>query len=238
MYSPPGLLLLALILGLVLPAPAAAQPAQPVQPSPDIRVDRDGHPYRAWDVAVTGGLHVDDDLREDSPDPYGDDWGGGFGLQADVGRYWSSHFKTELAAAWLTPRELYRDELVPYNGRTAQAFSELDVSRGYVSGAVTWQFLANTFAHPFVSAGVRMQVLNVHKTRAPYGWIYDRYAAQSVTLPPVDVHTREVQVRPYVAAGYKSYLDERTFVRSELSTAFDGRGISHWAVRLGIGVDF
>jgi len=45
-------------------------------------------------------------------------------------------------------------------------------------------------------------------------------------------------VRPVAAAGFKSYLNEHVFVRTEGSTMFGPDGSPYLALRLGVGFDF
>ena len=69
-----------------------------------VRIDGDGQPYRPWDLTVSTGFQADDEIRGWLPTEYYKDWQGAWGLQVDVGRYWSSHLKTEVAGAVLTSR--------------------------------------------------------------------------------------------------------------------------------------
>lgn len=235
---------------VVLTAPAFAQsgdtsspPATAggdLQPGRGIRVDSSGQPYRPWDVAVSNGFQFDNDRNTWVPGGYTyDDWEGGWGLQVDIGRYWTSHFKTEASAGLLTDRHQYGYEDLVVNGRPAQATWLADGRRGYIGGAVTWQFLNNAFAHPFVSAGVRANVVALHRTRQPYAWSWVGGPSTSFPIPAIDERTTLWQARPYVATGYKSYFyNERAFMRSELSVGFAPSGLSNWGVRIGVGFDF
>ena len=47
---------------------------------------------------------------------------------------------------------------------------------------------------------------------------------------------RQVRVRPFAAAGFKSYFNERAFLRSDMSAAFDSRGLEHLSIALGFGL--
>jgi opacity protein-like surface antigen len=236
---------MALITGLSASA-AFAQGAggaqTPPAPQAGVTVDGGGVPYRRWDITLAAGLHIDNESRADDDREvfaYDDDyWQAGLGVQADVGRYWTSHLKTELSFAYLTGHETYGSDIVPVPNGVGQAFYQTDVARKYFGAAVTYQFLDNVFAHPYVSAGVRTSIFDRHKVRNPSAWVSDRFLSREYPIPPLDTRDRDVQTRPYVAAGFKSYFDERTFIRSELSTAFSDRGPVHWALRLGFGIDF
>lgn len=214
----------------------------PGTPPAGVSVDSAGVPYRSWDLAVSAGLHVDremEDVRDAQPNyPYNDYWDGGVGVQLDVGRYWTSHLKTEASVAYLTSHEVFGSDVVPVAGGLGQAFYQTDIARSYVGAAMTYQFFDNVFAHPYVSGGVRMSIFDRHKVRTPSAWVSDRLSSRDYPIPAFEVRDREVLVRPYVAAGFKSYFDERMFIRSEVSSLFSDRGPVHWALRLGFGVDF
>jgi hypothetical protein len=57
-------------------------------------------------------------------------------------------------------------------------------------------------------------------------------------VPALDRTDMSVAARPVVAAGYKSYFNERTFMRTELQTSFGRGGGPHPALRIGFGFDF
>lgn len=214
--------------------------AQAEAGSRGIRIDSDGQPYRPWDLTISTGLQVDRETgawvaRQFSAT----DWDGAWGLQVDVGRYWSSHLKTEFAGALLTTRSLYGSEVLDLNGVRAQASWDGRGRRGYLSGALTWQFLHNAFAHPFVSAGVRANVVNIDRHRDETAWVWTNQGSQWFPLAPLNEQKTEWTARPFVGAGYKSYFyNDRTFIRSELQFGFFSKGLSQWTLRTGFGVDF
>ncbi len=239
------LLVLIVVAGFrAVPALAQGGPgSRPPELSPGVKVDGGGTPYRPWDVTVSGGLHVDNEVG-DVPDDrqvtvlYDDDWRAGLGIQADLGRYWTSHLKTEVSLAFLTGHEVFGADVVPVPTGEGQAFYQTDIARTHIGAAVTYQFFDNVFAHPYVSGGVRMSIFDRHKVRNGSAWVSDRLTSREYPIPPLEVRDRDVSARPYVAVGFKSYFDERAFVRSEWSTAFSDRGAVHWVLRLGFGVDF
>lgn len=245
------LLLVLLTSGLAVANAASAQPADAADPAGQagasgvrgirgIRFDGSGQPYRPWDFTVSTGFQFDDDAHDWVPATFsGGSWDGAWGLQFDLGHYWTSHLKTEASAALLTNRRHYGYEELVVNGRPAQASWYGDARRGYVSGAVTWQFLDNAFAHPFVSAGVRLNVVDLHRRREGYAWSWIGGPSTSFPIEPIDERKTLLQARPYVAAGYKSYFyNERTFLRSELSLGAGPHGVSQWGLRIGVGFDF
>lgn len=201
-------------------------------------VDGRGNPYRQWDIAVGGSLHFDREVDRTRPDPWGRDWEGGVAVQVDAGRYLTSHVKTEVSFAALTGRDEFWSEPVATPGGIGQAFYHTDIARKQVGAALTYQFFDNVFAHPYVSAGARATLHDRRTSRDRTAWVYDRTGGTSFQVPPFEGRDLDVLVRPYVAAGFKSYFNERSFIRSELSTAYADSGIIQWTLRLGFGVDF
>lgn len=210
------------------------------------KIDRQGIPYRPWDVGLTGGLHVDREVTDastgfpgGSPGAFNEErWVAAFQVQADVGRYWNSHVRTDLSFGTVTRRELFGSVPVDVPLGVATAYAQTLVSRKQLGAGLTYQFLENVFAHPYVSAGLRATVVDSHTIRQPSAWLMDGRSAVSIPIPPLEWDRTEVMVRPYLAAGFKSYFNERAFLRTEFATAYDTRGLSQWTARLGAGVDF
>jgi hypothetical protein len=203
-------------------------------------VDREGVPYRQWDVSGSAGVHIDREPTAGHVDWLGEDrdWRGGFLVQGDLGRYWNSHMKTELSFGFISPHVGYASEPVVLPEGTAFASIRTRSRRQQVAAAFTYQFFDNVFAHPYVSVGVRATLHDSESIRQPRAWISTRTSTIEVAVPPRETREVDVLVRPILAAGFKSYFNERTFIRSELSTAYARGGLSQWALRLGYGVDF
>ena len=90
-------------------------------------------------------------------------------------------------------------------------------------------------AFAFVSAGLDIGVLEerttrIEQTRRSNGLTY--------TVPAASASRDAVLLRPVVAAGVKSYFNDRVFVRPEGSLAFRRPGMAQVNLRLDIGVDF
>lgn len=217
----------ALLLVLLGASSAAAQ-----------QVDGSGVPYRAWDINAAFGFHTsaESDLSGQQG-MLGGSWEPAWAGSFDVGRYWTSHVKTEAGLAHFSGMQYYASE--PILGTTGQQigqiFSTTDVRQTQVVLAGTYQFLENAFAHPYVSAGARIGFLD-------YRTYENRYLYSS--LPPNGLGPAEerqgvdVRVRPFVGAGSKSYFSERVFIRPEMVMAFDGTGLAQFGLRLGLGLDF
>ena len=157
----------------------------------------------------------------------GVDWAGNF----DFGRYFTQHLKAEAGLMWTPQRHLYN-----YNYTYPISFpatsSERNVQLTTISGAFTYQFFENVFAHPYVSAGVHVTLFSEKTQTETY---YPNFSAS----PTFSSSSRNyTEARPFVAAGFKSYFNERVYARSEILAAFDQDGFSHATARLGIGFDF
>jgi hypothetical protein len=149
----------------------------------------------------------------------------------DFGRYLTQHLKAEAGLMWTTERYFYN-----YNYTYPQNFPLTSTQRSVqpttFSGAMTYQFFENVFAHPYVSAGVHVTSFSEETQTLTYSSSFS-------TSPTRSSSSRKyTEARPFVAAGYKSYFNDRLYVRSEILASFDKDGFSHATARLGIGFDF
>jgi hypothetical protein len=205
------------------------------------KVDSQGVPYRAWDVdAAFGFLSSEQSDLGGPPADWGDNWEPAWMVSFDLGRYWSSHLKTEAGVAHLSQARYYAQEpILGANGaQVGQILSNTQVQQTQVTLAGTYQFLDNTFAHPYVSVGARVGLLDFERIRSRYLYPVSGSSLPIVPQPVEETHGLDVRVRPFVAAGTKSYFSERVFMRPEMAIAFDGQGITQLALRLGLGIDF
>src|SRR5262245_23111060 len=192
-------------------------------------IDSSGVPYRQWDFATTVGLNTTREAAE-VPTDY-NDWTAAWTIEGNVGRYWTNHLKTELAAIYI-PRD-YDSGSEPVQTSRGVVYSYYDagISRQQFGASLTYQFFENVFAHPYGTGGARVEWREVVKTRiqsvvAPGG------PPTTVQLPPLNPQ-HEVETYPFLAAGFKSYFDERSFIRSEMSTTYDRHGVNQFTLRVG-----
>ena len=159
-----------------------------------------------------------------------------------VGRFLTPHLKAELELStstegrqWVTQ---YADVAglpfqVPYG---SERFSQLRE----ISVAVAYQFFENQWIHPFMFAGVAAD--------------FDRVRSETMrqtyqVLDPRLIHpvilTEEIREGPetmtyarmLVGGGAKFFTTRRVFVRADGRYAA-GHGGQHFALRLGVGIDF
>jgi hypothetical protein len=174
---------------------------------------------KRWDTSVAIGW-----LGGNKDEIAGDwnDWYDTFATSVDVGRYWTPHLKTEVAATLTTTGTVY-SFVSPHEHEFG--FHALNVSAVY-------QAFENSWAHPFVGGGVQLgserQRTRAFEPRPPGG---------PVTLP-IETTRTAFDVRPFLSGGTKFYVTEQGFIRTDLSAAFDNRGATRVWWRIGGGIDF
>ena len=156
--------------------------------------------------------------------------------RADIGRYWTTHLKTEVALSTTNGWSDYESVPLAVPGNpTAYAYDAIDRRLFTIAPAVTWQFRENTFMHPFVSAGTHVGLLREHRVRQS-GSV--RAAGSNDAVPPLDTRATTVAARPFIGGGFKSYLSRAAFVRTEARVGFGADGARRVSLLAGIGLDF
>jgi hypothetical protein len=205
------------------------------------RLDADGVPYRAWDVDIGTGVQFLDSLdgslsRELQ---WSGDWEPSGTLSAAAGRYWNSHLKTSVGVTLLSERGTSGQDIVALpDGQQMYVFRSGTARQAQASLHATYQFFENAFAHPYVTVGARIGRTVAEFDRSPYGYIFSGRGNETVAVTPQHSKSTFLRVRPFLAFGSKAYFSERTFVRPELMTAFNSRGLSQVGLYVAFGVDF
>ena len=213
-----------LFVAALVPVPAAAQEPAPAR-SPLVRADLHGN---------CGWFNV----KSDVPSGY-DDWfnrvfygGAGFGW------YWTDHLKTEFEVGATSAAELYSGEPVIISGQpTYLGFRQRFRSRS-VAAAQQYQFYRNAWFHPYLAAGVTVSWETLERQDDPL-FFYDPLTRQSRTARSAKTHSpvKSVEGRPFAAAGFKAYMTERAFFRTDLRLGMRS-GVDEVLLRFGLGVDF
>ena len=190
--------------------------------------------FPRWDVSGSMGM-----LNISTADS-GRSWRGWdqrFEYRADLGRYWTTHARTELSVGTSNGWEDYEVAPFPVPGVPAPIYAATDIERRLttVAPAVTWQFRENAFMHPYVSGGVKIGILEEHRLRTPD--LY-RFGPQGALVPPLDERTTRVLARPFVAGGFKSYISRSAFVRTEGRVGVGSTGPRQVSILAGVGFDF
>jgi len=188
---------------------------------------------KRWDATVTIGW-----LGGDKEDLTGrwNSWYDSFATSVDVGRYWTTHFKTEAGAVLTTDGTVYAQEQVIVPGRPTPIFFSREYRFGVraLNLSAVYQLFENEWVHPFVAGGVHL------------GWERQRvetpfvppFAGGPLPPPPPDRSGTVFEAQPFLSGGVKFYVNERGFIRTDLSAAFDRRGATRMWWRVGAGVDF
>jgi len=213
-----------LAFALFLPAAAAAQGNQSI-------VLRDPDPP-GWDVAGhMAWLTVDNG-------PGVSAWNRWYDVAtvgASAGRFIGSHVKVEFDASTSTAADVYVEHTVtvptqPYPIFYAQP-ERLRMTT--LSGGVSYQFFDNRWFHPVAGGGVEA----ARETRTIDSPAVGPVLPAAIPLDPPGT-TAPWQTRPFGSVGFKWFVSERAFIRSDVRTTFDSAGVAQLSWRTGFGVDF
>lgn len=220
----------------LLGAHAAAAQERPVSPAPVT-------PAR-WDLAGQAGW------LGSNKTGIGDEWNdwydaAAFGVAA--GHYVTPHLKVEAQAASSRQGRIYSQEIIQVPGAAFPTFSSREhfFAAQTLGAGVSHQFFENEWFHPFVGAGLEM-VRETHRIDTPQQFISGRPEPATPLVPavgqlvPATTGATDVSwaARPYLATGFKWYVTERGFIRSELRSSFSRRGAEHVVWSGGVGIDF
>ena len=191
--------------------------------------------FPRWDVSGSLGM-LNISTSEVGSSPWRA-WDQKIEYRADLGRYWTTHLRTELAVSTSNRWDDYEVTPFPPNGVPSPSFAYTQIDRrlANVAPAVTWQFRENTFMHPYASGGMNLGLLREHRVRAPD--LY-RLGGQSAPAVPLDERSTRLIARPFFAGGFKSYMSRSTFVRTEGRLAVGPAGAAHLSLVAGVGFDF
>ena len=169
------------------------------------------------------------------------DWDRWFGVAsggADIGYYWTPHLKVEFDVATSTQGESYSYEQIPLPGSPINSFLQRDHEFRVTTASLglNAQFFENAWFHPFIGAGMELRREREHvETSVPL--VFTR-EGRPVSFGAEDETRVRYDGRPFVAAGFKGYVSERVFVRTDLRTSWSSDGVTAVAWRTGVGVDF
>lgn len=196
-----------------------------------------------WDVTVAAGLfsgHPDGA----APEVRHDSWYHEPAASIAIGRYWTTHLKTQLEVFHSGEGHRFVSHVVTVEGvpwPVPIAATERRQVTSLSAGAL-WQLFDNQWVHPFIEGGLSVDRERLQTDR-PRQEIWVGRSAQdpgrSVEVA-AESHTGPAttnRVRGFVGAGAKLYVTERTFVRLEMR-ATGVRRVHSMTYRLGVGVDF
>ena len=213
------------LLPLLWPAAAAAQPALP-----------------RWDAAImAAGFYGRADEPPDSTGFRNDNWFGGGQFGVTAGGYWSAHVKTEIEWSMTSEATRYvqRFVTIPNSPTPIPVSGEQYIRNREASISAAWQFLDNAWVHPYVLAGVALDFERVRARRfsqAVFG-SPSQGGTQIVTVEFAEGPVTTRRARGMLGAGAKVYMTPKTFFRAEMRGAVSPR-VEHVTFRAGIGMDF
>lgn len=174
-----------------------------------------------------------------SSGPYDDEnWVSSFFGAASAGWHWTDHLKTEVDFGAGTNARAFRGEPITFDGRITYVTTASRFARRTLGISQQYQFFHNAWFHPHLAAGANLTWERRTDDIGPI-FLYDDVARTSRVVAPerTEGPRTSVTVRPFVAAGFKAYMTQRTFFRSDLRVAFRG-GPDETVLRLGFGFDF
>lgn len=154
-----------------------------------------------------------------------------------LGYYWTPHLKTEIDISASTEDEIYSIEPIALPGTNAlfplqrdHAFRVTTASAGLVG-----QFFENAWFHPFIGAGLEIVREREHvETTVPT--VPPRTPTPPIVTEPETIV--RLAARPFAAAGFKVYVSERAFIRTDVRTSWSTDGLAALAWHSGVGFDF
>ncbi len=212
---------------LAATAPAALAQTVPVPPSPIARGDVSG--MLGWFNADK----ADVDTRSYN-DWYNSSLYGGIG----AGWYWTDNHKTEIDFGATTEGDIYAARPVIVGTQQTYINSRLFFSTRKLAVSQQYQAYRNVWFHPHVAAGIDLTWEKSREERFPT-YVYDSVTRTSREIAPGQPPAPDVDliVRPFAAVGFKAYMTQRGFFRSDLRFTIDD-GIDEALWRFGFGIDF
>jgi len=212
---------------LFIASGAAAQerPRISIAPAEPVRWDLAGH------VGWLGSNKSD--IGADWDDFYNAGLGG-----VSAGYYFTPHVRTDLRAAISSEGRIFDNQVVPVAGQPFPSYRTREhfFQTATVGASASYQFFENQWFHPAVGVGVEL-IRERHHVFSPQQFIPSRDPVPVVI--PAETGSAEVSyaVRPFVTTGFKWYVSERAFLRSDLRSSFSTRGVDRFVWSAGIGVD-
>jgi hypothetical protein len=191
---------------------------------------------RRWDVSGDVGWLSSNKSGIAAP---WNDWydvaaGGG-----SAGFYVTPHVKAELRLAFSAEGRVDEEERLDVPGQTFPAFRlrEHHFRTSTLGAAIAYQLFDNQWFHPHLGVGFEI-VRERERVFAPEWRMPPRGIGPPVVIPGSNARTGVAwAVRPLLSTGFKWYVNERGFVRTDVRVAIGNRRAAHVGWTAGIGVD-
>jgi hypothetical protein len=199
---------------------------------------------RHWDAAgFVGWRGVDkSDLASDWSDWY--DVGA---FSASVGRYLTPHVKIDVDLSTTSSGRVFSETFFlpppappftvppstvpPFYTPPSYTVREHEFRWTTLGATLAYQFLENRWVHPFLGVGVE----GVRETEQLQTQFYPTGGARGQG-PIRETHLR-YSARPFVTGGFKFYVSERGFIRTDVLATLSSDGAESAVWRIGVGVD-
>jgi len=219
----------ALVFGALITATHAAAQAPPVVTLRPVDPSR-------WDVAAHVGW-FGGNKSEIAPD--WNDWYDTASFHVSTGYYWTPHLKVEVDVSTTARAGVFSEQVVQLPGSPfpyVRAREHRFRSTGAAAG-VTYQFFENVWFHPFVGGGLAV----VHETERaglsqPFFFRDPQTGVVLPEQPPID--RQSTTARPFAMLGFKAYVSERAFVRTDLRVIASADRAEAVVWRGAVGFDF
>ena len=153
-----------------------------------------------------------------------------------IGYYWTEHLKTEIDGGMTSEAELWGERPSPRNGVYLPVIHQF--STRAVRVGQQYQFGHNAWFHPYLGGGIALQWVRHTEEREPT-YQYGRSGSPPLLVESARTIGPETDVlaRPFLNGGFKAYMTERSFFRSDLRVAFTHQ-VKDLGLRVGFGFDF
>jgi hypothetical protein len=214
---------------LIAAADVAAQEQRIVTLSPS-------DPAR-WDFVTQVGW-FGGNKSEIAPD--WNDWYDTAALEVAVGHYWTPHLKVELGVSTTAEARMLIEErvLLPTDGFPLIRSRDHRFRSTGVGAGLTYQFFENAWFHPFLGAGISL-VHERQRAGVAQPLVFFGDPLTRVVPPAPEPFERDAtDVRPFALLGFKAYVSERAFIRTDLrvTASRDHAETAAWSG--GVGFDF
>ena len=226
-----------LVLGILIALAASAEAQSPFA-SAKATADKTADQPR-WDLNVSGGLFNGKPGENDTA--YDDDWYQSGRVATSIGYYWTENLKTELEFATTSEGSRYIQDYVRFpNGQVYPYSIEKFHRLQQTSLRMAWQFLDNTWVHPYLNGGF---VFDVDRTRYHVPEQY-YYPGDPRTNQPQLVRSQfnSGKIMDYgggvsVGGGAKFYVSPKAYINTGMQVTY-GHPSSTVSFLAGFGIDF
>jgi opacity protein-like surface antigen len=193
-----------------------------------------------WEVNASAGLFQG---RPSDETRGWDDWYSEGRYAASIGRYWTTHFKTELEFSTTGEGRRYVQEFIRVPGLPVDYPISTEVFHRLQQGSAraVWQFNDNAWVHPYLNAGI---VYDVHRSRAwaPDQFYYPagdpRVVPRQLVRPALNGEKEtDRRVGITIGGGSKFYVSQSAYINLGMQIT-RAKPMTTVGMLAGIGIDF